>query len=99
MVIAEKLTSFLINNYQSGVENIKNAIEKKDVKKLKTTAHFFKGQVVYFSEKVTGIALNLEMMGRNGELSGADKVFIDLKKNMGDLMIELKKYYNDNYGD
>ncbi|OQY13334.1 MAG: hypothetical protein B6I31_01375 [Desulfobacteraceae bacterium 4572_19] len=98
MVIAEKLTSFLINNYQSGVENIKNAIEKKDVKKLKTTAHFFKGQVVYFSEKVAGIALNLEMMGRNGELSGADKVFIDLKKNVGDLMIELKKYYNDNYG-
>ena len=99
MVIAEKLITLFINNYQSGLENIKNAIEKKDVKKLQTTAHFFKGQVVYFSEKVAGITLKLEKMGRNGDVSGATEVFTELKNNIAFLMIELKKYYNDNYGD
>lgn len=73
------------------LEDIKEAIDEKDTKKLETTAHYFSGHVNYFSKKIADITSRLEIMGRNGDLTEAIEIFLNLKKITEQLVIILLK--------
>ena len=90
-VLAKKLQVMFIENYQQNLEEINTAIKNKDAEKLRTTAHFFKGQVAYYSKKINDTAFKLEFMGKSGDMSGATEVFATLKKNTKQLIVSLKK--------
>lgn len=62
--IAKKLTEIFLDSYQKGLSDIKNAVETKDAEKLRATAHFFKGQVSYYSKNAAKASLNLEQAGK-----------------------------------
>lgn len=63
------------------MSNIKNAIIQKDCNELKRGAHTLKGSVSNFSANyVYEIALELEVMGRNNDMSDAEEAYTNLER-------------------
>ncbi|MGA8067629.1 MAG: DUF4381 family protein [Terriglobales bacterium] len=83
----EELLRELIDIFfeESGVllEQISDAVTKRDAAGLHRAAHKLKGTVSTFGgSSATRAALALEMMGRNGELDHAEAGFMELRERM-----------------
>ena len=62
---------------------IENAIQEQNAKSLKEAAHTLKGMVSNFrAEALAATALNLEVMGRRGDVSGAEN-FVEIIAEQG----------------
>ena len=59
--------------------NIKKAIDAQNPKDLQKTAHKFKGMLAYLAaDKGGDFALQLELLGKNNQIEGAENIFDDL---------------------
>jgi HPt (histidine-containing phosphotransfer) domain-containing protein len=77
------MVELFIADYLKLMSNIKNAITQKDSKELGRSAHTLKGSVSNFSaNSVYEIALELETMGRNNDMSNAEEAYTDLEREM-----------------
>ncbi|MBF0551949.1 MAG: response regulator [Deltaproteobacteria bacterium] len=89
---AELITNFLAN-YKKYLDDIHDAIAYNDSKRLSYSAHFLKGPLLSFSALRTGsLALELELMGQNSQLTKSKEVFIQLVEEVELLVIELKEF-------
>ncbi|MEW6139316.1 MAG: PAS domain S-box protein [Thermodesulfobacteriota bacterium] len=73
------------------LDRISEAVTKKDADELERAAHALKGSVLNFEARtVADIALNLETMGRNRDLTRAESEVAELEKQIRALRAELK---------
>jgi len=69
---AKSIFELFIEKYPDYIKTIRTAISKNDGQGLEMAAHRFKGAVSYFKIlKVIELALNLELMGKEGKLEEA----------------------------
>ena len=72
---------------------IRGAIEKQDAKTLQRAAHTLKGATRYFgAAHASEMALQLETMGKKGELTHAQNALIDMEREMARLTPVLINY-------
>lgn len=77
--VKDVISCFLDNGTQY-MRNIEQAVEQKDAKHLKLSAHRLKGAAAYFGNKiVVEYAAQLEEMGNNKQLVDVNHVFEQLK--------------------
>lgn len=63
------------------LSEIRDAVKREDASALTGTAHTFKGMAANFcAKRAVDAALALEMMGRNGDLTGAADALCTLEK-------------------
>lgn len=78
------------------IADIKGSIDRGSAEDLQRSAHTFKGSVGNFSaDKVFQIALSLENMGRNCEMSAANDALNALETEMNVLTEELNVIKNE----
>jgi two-component system sensor histidine kinase/response regulator len=83
-----EIMDLFISDYPRLMLNIKNAIAQKDSKVLEQNAHALKGSVGNFSaNSVFDIALSLEVMGRNNDMSNVEGTYINLEREIKRLML------------
>jgi two-component system, sensor histidine kinase and response regulator len=81
------MVELFIADYPKLMSNIKNAIIQKDSKELGRSTHTLKGSVSNFSANyVYEIALELEMMGRNNDMSNAEEAYTNLESEIEQLI-------------
>ncbi|MBD3181523.1 PAS domain S-box protein [Candidatus Poribacteria bacterium] len=86
MELLSDMIEIFMEEYPSLLAEIKQAIDNKDNKSLEYSAHSLKGSVGNFgSQEVFDAALNLEIIGRNGNLSEAPAVLENLKSKLKQL--------------
>ena len=69
---------------------VEDAVRRKDAPGLRRAAHVLKGSVSNFGAKaVVEKAQTLEMMGKNGDLSGVEEPLLALRRFMEELAPEL----------
>lgn len=72
---------------------IKAAIKEADPESLEKTAHAFKGSLKYLAAvHAAEFALQLEEMGRNGDINNADNVLILLNEECRRVINFMKNY-------
>src|SRR6516165_4859307 len=88
--LAKSLTKSFLADAPKRLAAIRAALAAKNAAKLDITAHALKGSVAIFgSQAAVAAAKNLEAMGRNRDLSGADAQFHALEAAMKQLQAEL----------
>jgi PAS domain S-box-containing protein len=75
------------------VSEIHQAINNRDSARLRLAAHTLKGSVRYFGEtKALEEAERLEVLGKNGDFTGADKTLLSLQSEVSRLVPALRDY-------
>lgn len=78
-----EMIELFITDYPKLMSKIKNAIIQKDSRELERNAHTIKGSVGNFAaDSVYGIALSLEIMGRNDDMTDAEEAYAKLEREM-----------------
>ncbi len=89
----EMLLGEFINNLPEQVDSLRTALDKKDVKALTEQAHTLKGASANLSaDRISAAALQLELIGREGNLSEGEHKLCEL----GDEVNRLKEYIKNN---
>ncbi|HWP43608.1 MAG TPA: response regulator, partial [Blastocatellia bacterium] len=75
------------------LSKVRDAVDEGDAKRLYTVAHSLKGAISNFhAPSVSALAVELEMMGRNGDLPGAGEKLAELElgiKSMNEALAEI----------
>lgn len=76
MELFQELAGIFLENYSKQLAEVENAIEKNDRNALESAAHSIKGSVgVFCAKPALEAALELEIMGRENNLSGAYEAY------------------------
>ncbi len=90
--LLHEIVELFMEDHQSHLFNIKNALNKKDAMQLVRAAHTLKGAVATFAaESATQAALKLELMGRHKNFNGSREAYISLEKEIELLKQELTR--------
>ncbi|MFQ5640075.1 MAG: NAD-binding protein [bacterium] len=90
--LQEFIVSFL-ENTQTLLKQMHEAIEIKDGETLRTTAHTLKGSLLNFgASSACSYVCELEKMGKNGDLNNAEEVFNTLKAEIKRMKKSLKQF-------
>jgi len=88
-----ELIEIFLNDIPEQLSEIKEAVDNRNSKELERSAHKLKGAVANFEEKaVFEAALQLEMMGRESKLDGAEEDYDTLMKEVECLVNSLKEF-------
>jgi CheY-like chemotaxis protein/HPt (histidine-containing phosphotransfer) domain-containing protein len=87
-----EISRVFLNDYPLRLSEIREAIRKVDAPMLARVAHALKGAIGNFGAKLAfTVAEQLETMGKNGDLSGADALCVTLESELALVARELKK--------
>ena len=90
--VLKEIIDIYCQEYPKQLQQIQEAIDKKNAVMAGNVAHTIKGAVANFGAKPSfGAALNLEKIGKSGDLSHAKEAFDVLKKELERLDRELNK--------
>jgi len=90
--IVKEIIEIYIQEYPDRMVNLKKNIEEKDLESLYKNAHSLKGVTANFFDKDTEeIARQLELKGKEGDDSGIEDLFSQLKEISEKLVEELKE--------
>jgi HPt (histidine-containing phosphotransfer) domain-containing protein len=82
----KKVVEAFIHQSPDLLSEIQGAIASSDSRVLERAAHKLKSSLSYFSApSAADAAVRLEQMGRSGNLSGAEPVYLRLKTDVSDL--------------
>ena len=88
-----ELVEIFIDDIPEQLSRIKEAVDNRNSKDLEKSAHKLKGAVANFVENaVFETALQLEMMGRENRLDGAEEAYGTLVKEVECLVNALKEF-------
>ena len=88
-----ELVEIFINDIPEQLSRIKVAVDNRNSEDLEKSAHKLKGAVANFVENaVFETALQLEMMGRENRLDGAEEAYGTLVKEVECLVNALKEF-------
>ena len=81
-----KLTRLFLADSPGRLSSIRRAIASQDAKALQLAAHAFKGSIAIFAARgPLEAAVALEAMGKRNDLTGAEKAYLTLKKEVARL--------------
>jgi HPt (histidine-containing phosphotransfer) domain-containing protein len=90
--LLRELAELFIQSCPKMLEDIRDAVQKRDAKALERAAHSLKGCVgIFFSQGARETAQQLESLGRSGELAGAEELARLLEKQVGEFNRVLAK--------
>ena len=74
------------------ISGIRQAVVSHDARSLESTAHALRGSVSNFTaRRASQAALNLELMGRDGDLTGSDRALVELEAELERLVPVLEE--------
>ena len=80
------MAGLFLEELPQGLAAIREAISRRDARNLERAAHALKGSVGNFvAQRAFDAALELEMMGREGNLEGVDEAFANLERELARL--------------
>lgn len=89
--LLREIALLFLDDYPNLMSAIRQAVASKDAEGLERAAHSLKGSVSNFgADMAQRAALELEMMGRNRQLTNADSAFARLEKAMASLLPEMQ---------
>lgn len=89
-----EMVGIFISDIPGQLSEIKKAVDNRNSKNLEKSAHKLKGAVANFVENaVFQTALQLEMMGREYRLDGAEEAYGTLEKEVEYLVNVLKEFF------
>jgi len=89
--IVKEIIEIYLQEYPDRMINIKNNIEEGDLESLYKNAHSMKGVTANFFDKDTEeFARQLESKGKEGDASGLEDIYAQLKESSEKLIDELK---------
>jgi signal transduction histidine kinase/DNA-binding response OmpR family regulator/HPt (histidine-containing phosphotransfer) domain-containing protein len=87
-----QLIRVFLQNADQMMEAIRQAISAHDAKALQRSAHTFKGAAGNLASKRSyELALRLEQMGRNNDMTGANEAFAQLQETLRVLKVQLQE--------
>jgi HPt (histidine-containing phosphotransfer) domain-containing protein len=93
MELLREVVGLFLGDYPKAMAEIDNAIRERDAARLNRAAHSLKGSVDNFGARCAfDLALRLEMMGKERELTKAGGVFNSLAKEMERLSTALEVF-------
>lgn len=89
--IVKEIIDIYIQEYPDRMTNLQQNIADKDLESLYKNAHSLKGVTANFFDKETEeLARQLEAKGKDGDASGIEDIFVQLKESLEKLIEELK---------
>jgi signal transduction histidine kinase/CheY-like chemotaxis protein len=91
--LLRSITRTFLNDYPAKLHNIKQAIAHKNAPALASAAHAMKGAVAIFgADDAVQSAIELQQMGREGNLAKAAATFRKLDESLATLNAKLREY-------
>jgi two-component system sensor histidine kinase/response regulator len=91
--LARELVEIFLTDYEKWVSQMRAAIVASDAAELQRLAHMTKGAVTHYgAQTATDLALILEHMGREGDLSSAAIALDELERAISRLLPALRKF-------
>lgn len=88
-----EIVGIFFDEYPKLIAGIESSIESEELVELRRFAHTLKGCLRYFGETQAGqLSLELEIMGRDGQLEQATKIFGELRTEMDSLVPEMRAF-------
>jgi HPt (histidine-containing phosphotransfer) domain-containing protein len=85
------LAQTLLDEAPRLLNNLREAVERRDPDALRLAAHTLKGSVRPFgAPRASEFAFRLETMGRRRDLNGADEALPDLEQELEELLHQLR---------
>jgi CheY-like chemotaxis protein len=89
--LLRQLAHLFVKEAGTWMPELRQAITQQDAAKVRRLAHTIKGSAATFAAEATvKAALRLEVMGRNGNLSGAEEAYAALERQLGRLLPALQ---------
>ncbi len=96
MEFFKELIRIFLTSYPDQLTNIQDAIMKGDSNTLERNAHTIKGSLgVFCAGHALEAALQLELMGRENNMTGVENAYISLEKEIGRLKSRLEAVIKD----
>jgi HPt (histidine-containing phosphotransfer) domain-containing protein len=90
--LLREIAEIFLDECPDALSEVKQAIDATDAGALQNAAHALKGSVGNFgASEAYEAALRLEMMGRNGNLTGSTEALADLERALGRLKPQLAR--------
>lgn len=87
-----ELLDIYIEDFQQKRELMHEALEKNDAHQVRNLAHALKGSSANISaHQLSAVLLELEKMGKNNTLAGADKLLVDMDKKLEALLARISR--------
>ena len=91
--LLQEMAEIALTDFAPMLEEIEEGVAAGDAERVRIQAHSLKSAIGNFgAERAFETALKLEMMGRDGNLSGAERVLTELVSSVDDLMLTLNEY-------
>ena len=88
--LLQELAGLFLEEYPALIDKLRAAIDAQDAHAIERAAHSLKGSVGNFgAERAHRAALDLEMIGRNGNVADARQSFAKLEAAMNDVQPEI----------
>ena len=88
-----EIIDIFFDEYPALIAGIESSIESAALVELRRHAHTLKGCLRYFGQTQAGeLSLELELMGRDGQLERAPQALSDLRTELDAVICELKAY-------
>ncbi len=91
--LLQELINVFLKDEAKMLANIEGAIKQDDGKELRLAAHAIKGALIHLGgRKAASLAGELESLGKNEELAGADGVFLRFRESLQGVVEEMKTF-------
>jgi HPt (histidine-containing phosphotransfer) domain-containing protein len=88
-----EIAGIYLDSYRDMVQGVREAVGAKDPTALESAAHFIKGTVANFeAQRATAVARDLEQMGHDQQLDGAEAKLDELEREAALLADQLSAY-------
>ena len=87
-----ELLDIFVEDFQQKKELLHEALRKNDAKQVRNLAHALKGSSANISaHQLYAVLLELEKMGKNNTLTGADEFLADMDKKFEALLVRISR--------
>jgi HPt (histidine-containing phosphotransfer) domain-containing protein len=91
--LLQELINVFLKDEAKMLAYIEGAIKQDDGKELRLAAHAIKGALIHLGgRKAASLAGELESLGKNEELAGADGVFLRFRESLQGVVEEMKTF-------
>jgi HPt (histidine-containing phosphotransfer) domain-containing protein len=87
-----ELLDIFVEDFQQKKTQLHEALRNNDATQVRKLAHALKGSSANISaHQLSGVLLELERMGKNNTLAGADKLLADMDKKFEVLLVRISR--------
>ena len=89
--LMERIINLYLQTAPQHMLELRNAVQHEDARALSRTAHTFKSSCAQLgAEHLAGLCNRLDMLGRNGSLTGAEHIIEEMEQEFGQVTAVLR---------